>query len=419
MTSDEGFLQAILAAPDDDMVRLVYADWLEEHGDPARAEFIRVQIELARIEEDDPRRPYLHYRERSLERDYHAQWRAQADCPEAGVVRFVRGFVEEITLPAASFLNHAESMFARIPLRGVRLLFCPPFIDFVAVLPALRLIQALDLSFSGLSPPQFLTLLQSPHVRSLKHLSVAGNRLPPHTIDALAASRSLENLTSLDLGGNDIGDDGAASLSAFPALHGLESLNLWNASGYYSLAMHARGAMALAQSGLLGLLRRLNLNDHQIGDAGLRELASSGELTELTHLELQRNSIGSIGDAGIEALALSTSLTRLRYLDLSGNEIGIGGGRALAIWRGLEQVRFLGLEGCAIGDAGIRALARSVHVGGLRELKLDRNRIGDRGAETLLESPYLTPSLRIDLTGNLISPELREALADRYRIDFD
>ena len=43
------FLQSIIAAPDDDAPRLVYADWLEEHGgEPERAEFIRVQCELAR-----------------------------------------------------------------------------------------------------------------------------------------------------------------------------------------------------------------------------------------------------------------------------------------------------------------------------------------------------------------------------------
>jgi len=42
------FLRAILEAPDDDGPRLVYADWLEERGEEARAEFIRVQVELAR-----------------------------------------------------------------------------------------------------------------------------------------------------------------------------------------------------------------------------------------------------------------------------------------------------------------------------------------------------------------------------------
>src|SRR5262245_12883262 len=53
----QGLLAAILAEPDDDVPRLVYADWLDEHGDEARAEFIRVQVELARMEEPDLRPP--------------------------------------------------------------------------------------------------------------------------------------------------------------------------------------------------------------------------------------------------------------------------------------------------------------------------------------------------------------------------
>jgi len=36
------------ATPADDLPRLVLADWLEEHGEPERAEFIRVQCELER-----------------------------------------------------------------------------------------------------------------------------------------------------------------------------------------------------------------------------------------------------------------------------------------------------------------------------------------------------------------------------------
>lgn len=40
------FLDAIIAEPEDDALRLIYADWLTDHGEPERAELIRVQIEL-------------------------------------------------------------------------------------------------------------------------------------------------------------------------------------------------------------------------------------------------------------------------------------------------------------------------------------------------------------------------------------
>ncbi len=46
--AERGFLAAILADPADDTARLVYADWLQEQGGrPERAEFIRLQIEIA------------------------------------------------------------------------------------------------------------------------------------------------------------------------------------------------------------------------------------------------------------------------------------------------------------------------------------------------------------------------------------
>src|SRR4051794_8938686 len=49
---DEGFFHALQQDPEDDALRLVYADFLEDRGDDeatARAELIRVQVELAAL----------------------------------------------------------------------------------------------------------------------------------------------------------------------------------------------------------------------------------------------------------------------------------------------------------------------------------------------------------------------------------
>jgi uncharacterized protein (TIGR02996 family) len=43
----EPFLTAVCAAPADDLPRLVLADWLDEQGDAARAEFILLQVSAA------------------------------------------------------------------------------------------------------------------------------------------------------------------------------------------------------------------------------------------------------------------------------------------------------------------------------------------------------------------------------------
>ena len=47
MNLRDAFLAEILAAPDDDAPRMVFADWLEDNGDPQRAEFVRAQVRLA------------------------------------------------------------------------------------------------------------------------------------------------------------------------------------------------------------------------------------------------------------------------------------------------------------------------------------------------------------------------------------
>lgn len=47
MNDGDALLAAIRAHPDEDTPRLAYADWLDETGSPARARFVRRQIEQA------------------------------------------------------------------------------------------------------------------------------------------------------------------------------------------------------------------------------------------------------------------------------------------------------------------------------------------------------------------------------------
>jgi uncharacterized protein (TIGR02996 family) len=56
MTTERAFLTAILERPDDNASKLVYADWLEEQGDP-RGEFLRLMIKVRkeRVVTPEPR----------------------------------------------------------------------------------------------------------------------------------------------------------------------------------------------------------------------------------------------------------------------------------------------------------------------------------------------------------------------------
>jgi uncharacterized protein (TIGR02996 family) len=51
--SDDEFIRAILASPDDDELRLVYADWLEDQSDP-RSDYLRLALALEKLQDRQP-----------------------------------------------------------------------------------------------------------------------------------------------------------------------------------------------------------------------------------------------------------------------------------------------------------------------------------------------------------------------------
>jgi uncharacterized protein (TIGR02996 family) len=75
MTHGDAFLQAVLAEPDDDAPRLIFADWLEERGDP-RGAFIRLQCALERIGPVDPARLDLEDEAGDLLHQNEEEWTA-------------------------------------------------------------------------------------------------------------------------------------------------------------------------------------------------------------------------------------------------------------------------------------------------------------------------------------------------------
>jgi uncharacterized protein (TIGR02996 family) len=141
MSPDEASrLRAVLAAPDADQPRIAYADRLAQSlrtSDRARAEFIRLQIELAHLPDGDPRWPTLIGRERELLGRYRAGWerplRDRFKPPLASPGRwlrtqlfgnggrwgFRRGFVEHILAAAPTFLAEDAAVLGCAPIRRV------------------------------------------------------------------------------------------------------------------------------------------------------------------------------------------------------------------------------------------------------------------------------------------------------------
>jgi len=118
MMHNEAFHQIILENPVDDAPRLIYADWLEEHGDP-RGEFIRLQCELAKLPKEHPTRAELHDREAQLLADHQDEWVASLR-PWVTSWRFQRGFVEQVTVPVQVCLDPTACLRLLAPIREIK-----------------------------------------------------------------------------------------------------------------------------------------------------------------------------------------------------------------------------------------------------------------------------------------------------------
>jgi uncharacterized protein (TIGR02996 family) len=75
MDTDDGFLSAVLANPEDDTLKLVYADWLDERGDP-RGQWLRMQGQLDRRWGPDESVDLLLHELRGLRAEIDPTWRA-------------------------------------------------------------------------------------------------------------------------------------------------------------------------------------------------------------------------------------------------------------------------------------------------------------------------------------------------------
>jgi uncharacterized protein (TIGR02996 family) len=207
MTSDgEALLRAICEQPWEDTPRLVYADCLEENGDPLRAEFIRVQCALAN-ESNEARRKEMRARADQLHKESHGRWTRGS--PAGPGVRIGselhRGFYHEATfMDDEAFGKLADKVFAWTP------------IDSLFVM--------------RLTTSTIARVLQSPNLGRLKSLTMSGD-LGDAACDMIAETSHLARLTWLRIVSRLVRDSGAMALAKSPHLAALESLHFSRADG--------------------------------------------------------------------------------------------------------------------------------------------------------------------------------------------
>jgi uncharacterized protein (TIGR02996 family) len=286
---EEAFLADICEHPDDDAPRLIYADWLEEHGQSERAEFIRVQLELARLSEDAPHWPRLKSREAALREEYEAAWTEPlsdliptSDTPFSPRYEFRRGFIEFLQLEGDAFVRRGADYFARTPLREIWLPEQEEY-DALASCPHLARLSTLNLTCARLSA-EFSpdVLISSPYLCGLTDFYLRNDPdmgcLDRSGLVVLATTPHLNRLRTLDLSSNWIGDEGVEIVARAHCLSGLEHLHLGQSD------IGDAGVRMLAATPALSNLRSLDLEGNPIGEAGLRALLKSRYLKRLTTL---------------------------------------------------------------------------------------------------------------------------------------
>jgi uncharacterized protein (TIGR02996 family) len=365
------FLSAILANPDDDLPRLVFADYLDESGDAERAEFIRVQCELAGLPVHDLRRPVLQAREVELLRANKGRWEVPGF---RGTQVLRRGFVEAIGSNAEELISSADRLFAAAPIRELRVYVLGTRAEQLARIPGMHRIESLDLSNNAFwAGYHFLTTAPFSRLRRLTWRNVM---MWADEITALGATPVASRLDFLDVSGSpfSIEGGGVEALASAPGFAGLSTLIAASDGQPYYNCIHAQGAAAIARSTTLNRLRVLDLSQHSIGDAGIGSLVRSANAASLETLDVSANEIGLLGEAGIEEIIASPHLGQLRELRLGGersrpdrrNRIDRRAATLLARWGLLGGGLTVDLRGCDVDDSARVVLGESPWAGRFR-----------------------------------------------------
>lgn len=386
------FNRAMLVNPDDDLPRLVFADWLDENCPDPRAgkavrdsltgrlgdvDFLPASAGLAPHTDRGRLKLHLHAETppsefvrravwesgwvgrvmmRETPKDFHREWLSHPRMAGVEVLEIFHAGVEAAGEVAAS--DHLTGVW-RLDLQACRL--GPGGVRALATakLPALR---ELGLLGTFLADDGVAVLAASATFAGLSTLDLSRNQIGPVGLRALAGSPHLTRLQTLSLSNNQIGDEGLAAIAGSAGCAGLRYL------GLYQSGIGPAGMGSLGRSPHLRGLHTLFLNCNPLTDEGVRQLAGSPNMAGLTSLQIADCRL--FGDA-VRALAESPLLHTIRQLDLSSNYLGGADWSAFAASPLFARLERLGLRGCHLDAADVRALAAAPRFRDPRPLDLE------------------------------------------------
>ncbi len=438
-TTADALLATVRADPDADLPRLVYADHLDDTGDADRAEFIRVQCELARLDEWDDRRPALEDREHELLDANEPAWLGELGgyCYEW---EWRRGFVDEVSGSAGQFRWMGSTSYAGHPVQRAHIVTWragPNMPQGVFPGPWMTPLRRLSLADAELTSGMLRALVRSPDLSALTALDVSENPVLAELPDVLAEASFLDGLRELEAGGQtrlgrsaEAGDrlDGER-LSVVIANSPVERMLLLDCglTGYdlgHLLTVSRAGRLTdwdVSDNNLRDrdyllfghgptALTRLAVSGNSAGSGGLGRLVEADGLQQLSRFEANRTATNprrlamtgfwgratelrlhscGIGGEEMDAFDNDGVWQGLRLLDLADNELGPDGGLKLADAARTNRLTWLALSRNRLNDAAVAQLARCDMFTHLRTLHLAFDPITDAGAAVLASAPSL------------------------------
>ena len=399
----DAFLRAIISDPDDDLPRLVYADFLDETGDPDRAEFIRVQCRLAETEEHDPHFRELEDREHALLAANEGKWFREREGLNEWVWR--RGFVDEVA-DGDSNRDTSDALFAVQPIQRWKVQTRDVHSALALSKESIARLKYFDssgLSWNDRNQRIASRLFRESQLQSYRH---SGIPTVSDFADVLVASPSPSVLTELRLSGS----------------------STYRTSLRYSLTPSSAGE-ALANALSKRIIAELGLNSCELTTRDIGHILQADCGAKFTEFDISEN---PIGPDGYRAFEKAHPAMRLQSLDVSGTPLAGISLEPLLQTRALASLTKLEINGCGSARRNMEVLSNSAfwsqathlraHSGtipadtleplcnsqgppALRLLDLADNYLRTEGVRMLCEAPWVDSLTWLALSGNYLDDE--------------
>jgi uncharacterized protein (TIGR02996 family) len=428
VTDRDALLQAVRDRPDDDTPRLVYADWLDEHAggpaDRARAAFIRLQIDAARLPAGDPRLPDVQAHAAALQADWAADWLAplvELEWPDCHELEFSRGFLAQLPVITEffDFAAIADQLLPREPVDLLSIGGPPAQLTEAAGHPGVGLVGQLSLSVrvegrEGYEPGDGDAAVEAAARVSrrvpLRFLAVTRAGLTDRAARAIATAPAFAGLRDLVLQDVLFTADGLTAFRGATFAPGVRRVEVEQRPWRWGPADRGAEVAGAFAAGGYAALERLKLVGYLLGDAGLLALTASPVARRLTSFHLAGDQ--NLEGPGVFALLDRRRWPRLKSLWLMPIHLAEADLARLVSADGLAGLeRFMVFMQHATPDTAAR-LAANPHASGLTELGLTGPGLGDGGARVLMRSPHLSGLRSLTLNGPNLGEETMLGLAD-------